>query len=89
MQSLVNGFQDEAPAVQKYLAGFTASLGAASSANLSVSTSGSGSGSGGVNGRAGGPQIIQNVYPTPGLSEQQVGIFAAHQLAWAMRGQMA
>jgi len=37
----------------------------------------------------GGAQIIQNVYPTPGLSEQQVGAYAASQLAWAMRGQLA
>lgn len=40
MRSLVSGFQDEAPAVQKYLAGFTADIGAASSANLNVSVSG-------------------------------------------------
>jgi len=41
------------------------------------------------NAGAGAPQITQNVYPTPGLSEQQVGIFAASQLQWAMRGQLA
>jgi len=41
------------------------------------------------NAGAGAPQIIQNVYPTPGLSEEQVGIYSAHTLAWAMRGQMA
>ena len=33
-----------------------------------------------------GAGITQNVYPTPGLSEQQIGDAAARQLAWAMRG---
>jgi len=41
----------------------------------------------GAAGVGGAPQV--NVYPSVGLSEQQVGIFAAHELAWAMRGQMA
>ena len=45
----------------------------------------SGAYSGAANGRS-GAGITQNVYPTPGLSEQQIGDAAARQLAWAMRG---
>jgi len=37
-----------------------------------------------VNG-ASGKGVVQNIYPTPGLSEQQIGDAAARQLAWAMR----
>lgn len=45
----------------------------------------------GANGRpnGGSAQITQNVYPTPGMSEQQVGAYAASQLDWAMRGKLA
>lgn len=33
--------------------------------------------------------VVQHIYPTPGMSEQQVGAAAARQLAWAMRGRLA
>jgi len=42
--------------------------------------------SGAANGRANAGSVQQNIYPTPGLSEQQIGDAAARQLAWAMRG---
>ena len=33
-----------------------------------------------------GAGLTQNIYPTPGMSEEQVGAAAARQLEWAMRG---
>ena len=30
--------------------------------------------------------VVQHIYPTPGMSELEVGVMAANQLEWAMRG---
>ena len=53
MQSLVSGFQDEAPSVRKYLAGFTTDLAATGTANVNISGS-----AGAGNGVATGPTSL-------------------------------
>lgn len=63
-------------------ASMSAMVGISSVPNLNANVSSmAGSGNAGS-----GAAVTQNVYPTPGLSEQQIGDAAARQLAWAMRG---
>ena len=37
-------------------------------------------------GAVAGSGVTQHIYPTPGMSELEVGVMAANQLEWAMRG---
>lgn len=66
MRSLVSGFKDEAPAVQKYLAGFTADIGSASSANLNMTGSAGNQSVGASNGAKRVTQTVTvNAAPDP------------------------
>ncbi len=80
MKSLVSGFQDEEPAVQKYLAGFTTDLAATGTANVNIS------GTGAANARTSGPLVHQDIHPVPGMTEQQVGDMSARAVARVLTG---
>lgn len=78
MQGLQAGLESEKPSLRRTLAGVSATIAGTRFAGPSVGA-GVGVGAGG-----GGAQVQQNIYPTPGMSEEQIGYAAARGLAWEM-----